>query len=60
MDLLQNFALGLSVALDPVNLLYCLIGVFAGMFVGVIPGIGPMTAISVLFPSPSTCRQRLR
>jgi len=50
MDLLQNFALGLSVALDPVNLMYCLIGVFAGMFVGVIPGIGPMTAISVLFP----------
>lgn len=50
MELLQNFAIGLDIALEPVNLFYCFVGVMVGMLVGVIPGIGPLTAISILFP----------
>lgn len=49
-NLLPNVLLGLETALDPVNLVYCLIGVTAGMAIGVLPGIGAMTAISMLFP----------
>ncbi|WP_114966313.1 tripartite tricarboxylate transporter permease [Alkalilacustris brevis] len=50
MDLLANFALGLETAITPTNLFYCFAGVFLGTFVGVIPGIGPLAAISMLFP----------
>lgn len=50
MDLLANFALGLETAITPANLMYCFAGVFLGTFVGVIPGVGPLAAISMLFP----------
>ena len=50
MELLANLALGLETALTPTNLFYCFVGVFLGTFVGVIPGIGPLAAISMLFP----------
>lgn len=50
MELLGNLALGLNTALSPSNLLYCFLGVFLGTLVGVIPGIGPLAAISMLFP----------
>ena len=50
MELLANLALGLETAMTPVNLFYCFVGVFLGTFVGVIPGIGPLAAISMLFP----------
>ncbi len=50
MDLLASLALGLETAISPTNLLYCFVGVFLGTFVGVIPGIGPLAAISMLFP----------
>src|SRR3982750_3300791 len=32
------------------NLLYCLIGVFLGTAVGVLPGIGPIATIAMLLP----------
>jgi putative tricarboxylic transport membrane protein len=50
MDLLGNIVYGFSVALTPINLLYCFIGVFIGTLVGVLPGIGPMGAMSLLLP----------
>src|ERR1700750_333762 len=46
MDTLVNVMHGFSVALLPVNLLYCFIGVFIGTLVGVLPGIGPISAMS--------------
>lgn len=49
-DLFSNIALGLNVALTPVNLIYCLSGVLLGTLVGVLPGIGPLAAISMLLP----------
>ena len=42
---------GLWVALQPVNLLYCFVGVFLGTLVGVLPGIGPVTAMALLLPA---------
>src|SRR5213078_1191965 len=50
MDTLVNVAHGFSIALLPVNLLYCFIGVFIGTLVGVLPGIGPISAMSLLLP----------
>jgi TctA family transporter len=32
------------------NLMYCLIGVFLGTAVGVLPGIGPIATIAMLLP----------
>ncbi|MBN9887196.1 tripartite tricarboxylate transporter permease [Salipiger abyssi] len=50
MDILANVALGLGTALTPANLFYSFAGVTLGMLVGVLPGIGAMAAISMLFP----------
>ncbi|MGV3726742.1 tripartite tricarboxylate transporter permease [Hydrogenophaga sp.] len=50
MELLGNLWLGLQVAADPINLLYCFFGVFLGTVVGVLPGIGALAAISLLLP----------
>jgi putative tricarboxylic transport membrane protein len=50
MELLNNLLLGLSVAFTPTNLAYCFAGVFLGTLVGVLPGIGAMTAVSLLLP----------
>ena len=50
MELLNNLYTGFSVALLPVNLLFCFIGVFLGTLVGVLPGIGPAATIAVLLP----------
>jgi putative tricarboxylic transport membrane protein len=49
-DILQNLALGFSVAVTPVNLMYCLLGVTVGTLIGVLPGIGPVTTIAILLP----------
>ena len=50
MDLLSSLALGFTVALDPINILYCFIGVLLGTLVGVLPGIGPTATIAMLLP----------
>jgi len=49
-DLLQHLGMGFAVALTPVNLLYCLIGVVVGTAIGVLPGIGPVTTVAMLVP----------
>ena len=41
---------GFGVALQPVNLLWCFVGVLFGNIVGVLPGMGVMAAISLLLP----------
>jgi putative tricarboxylic transport membrane protein len=50
MDLFQNLAFGLSVAVSLQNLLYCLVGVVVGTLIGVLPGIGPLATIAMLLP----------
>jgi putative tricarboxylic transport membrane protein len=51
MELLNYLAIGFSVALQPVNLFYCFAGVFIGTLIGVLPGIGPVGAMSLLLPT---------
>jgi TctA family transporter len=48
--MLDHLALGFSTAVSTTNLLYCLFGVTIGTFVGVLPGIGPVAALSMLLP----------
>ena len=48
MELLHNFAIGLSVALTPMNLLFCFLGALVGTLVGVLPGLGPVGAVAFL------------
>lgn len=45
-DLWQGF----GVALQPSNLLWCFVGVLVGNLVGVLPGMGVLSAISILLP----------
>jgi putative tricarboxylic transport membrane protein len=48
---MNYLSIGFSVALQPVNLFYCFVGVFIGTLIGVLPGIGPVGAMSLLFPT---------
>ena len=41
---------GLGTAMDPMILLYALIGVTLGTAVGVLPGIGPALTVALLLP----------
>jgi putative tricarboxylic transport membrane protein len=50
MELIANLGLGLSTAVTPLNLLYCLLGVFLGTLIGVLPGLGPTATIAMLLP----------
>jgi TctA family transporter len=50
MDIINNLILGFSVAVTPMNLLYCLIGVMLGTLIGVLPGVGPVATIAMLLP----------
>jgi len=47
---LDSLVLGFSVALRPDVLWYAFLGCVVGTLVGVLPGIGPLTGISILLP----------
>jgi len=49
--MLEYLILGTQVALQPVNLFYCFTGAFIGTLIGVLPGIGPVGAMSLLLPA---------
>ncbi|KRB64202.1 tripartite tricarboxylate transporter permease [Noviherbaspirillum sp. Root189] len=51
MEILSHLALGFETALSLNNLLYCLIGVFLGTAIGVLPGLGPVATIAMLLPA---------
>jgi putative tricarboxylic transport membrane protein len=50
MDAFNALLHGLSVATQPWNLLYALVGVLLGTAVGVLPGIGPALTVALLLP----------
>ncbi len=50
MDTFALLGQGLVTALEPINLLYALIGVTLGTAVGVLPGIGPALTVALLLP----------
>jgi putative tricarboxylic transport membrane protein len=49
-DFLSNLVLGFGVALSLQNLAYCFAGVALGTLIGVLPGVGPLVTIAMLFP----------
>jgi putative tricarboxylic transport membrane protein len=50
METLNALASGFGVALQPMNLLWGLIGVTCGTLVGVLPGVGPALTVAMLLP----------
>jgi putative tricarboxylic transport membrane protein len=50
MEGIQGLLDGFALALTPINLLWAFVGVVAGTFVGVLPGIGPALTIALLLP----------
>ncbi|RJG03728.1 tripartite tricarboxylate transporter permease [Noviherbaspirillum sedimenti] len=51
MEIFGNLALGFDTAFTFVNLAYCLLGVFLGTAIGVLPGLGPVATIAMLLPA---------
>jgi len=51
MEIFANLGIGFETALSLQNLMYCLIGVFLGTAVGVLPGLGPVATIAMLLPA---------
>ena len=50
MDFWSNIATGFSVVAEPMNFLFCFLGVLLGTLIGVLPGLGPGPTISLLLP----------
>jgi putative tricarboxylic transport membrane protein len=50
-DFFSNLNMAFAVILQPENFLYCFVGVLTGTLIGVLPGIGPVAAMSILLPS---------
>ena len=50
MDIVSGLLQGFSVALQPINLLWCFVGVLLGTIVGIMPGLGPPATIAMLLP----------
>jgi TctA family transporter len=50
MEILDNLAFGFEHALTLQNLMYCAIGCVVGTFIGLLPGLGPLSTISLLLP----------
>src|ERR1700704_252747 len=50
MEIFHNLYIGFVVAVHPVNVMYCFIGVILGTLIGVLPGIGPVATIAMLLP----------
>lgn len=41
---------GFQVALTPQNIMFAFIGVLIGTIIGMLPGLGPITAIAIMIP----------
>jgi len=50
MDVLDSILFGFSVALQPGNLMFVFVGVFTGTIIGMIPGLGPISALALMIP----------
>ena len=49
----EGITAGLSTAFSLQNILFLMTGCFAGTFIGMLPGLGPMTAIALMIPIAS-------
>src|SRR5438067_2072081 len=50
MKIFHILLIGFQVAVHPINVMYCFIGVILGTLIGVLPGIGPVATIAMLLP----------
>ncbi|MBI4207739.1 MAG: tripartite tricarboxylate transporter permease [Betaproteobacteria bacterium] len=50
MEMLAGLMQGFAVALEPMNLFWCFVGVFFGTVVGILPGLGPSATVALLLP----------
>jgi putative tricarboxylic transport membrane protein len=50
MEIVSGLMQGFAVALQPMNLLWCFVGVVLGTVIGVMPGLGPPATIAMLLP----------
>ena len=48
--MLEGILAGLSTAASPVNLLMVVVGCLVGTFIGMLPGLGPISAIALMIP----------
>ncbi|GGF02884.1 tripartite tricarboxylate transporter permease [Stappia taiwanensis] len=48
--MLDGILVGLSTAASPLNILMVAVGCFAGTFIGMLPGLGPISAIALMIP----------
>ncbi len=46
----EGIITGLQTAFTPLNLLMVFVGCFAGTFIGMLPGLGPVSAIALMIP----------
>jgi putative tricarboxylic transport membrane protein len=49
-DAFNDLLFGFSIALAPLNLFWCFVGVLVGTTIGVLPGIGPAGTVAILLP----------
>jgi len=48
--MIEGILAGLYTAFTPTNLMMVFIGCFAGTFIGMLPGLGPVSAIALMIP----------
>ncbi|MBS4638274.1 tripartite tricarboxylate transporter permease [Aeromonas media] len=48
--MLDGILQGLGTAMMPINLFMVVVGCFVGTFIGMLPGLGPVTAIALMIP----------
>lgn len=48
--MLDGILAGLSTAVLPMNLMMVIVGCFVGTFIGMLPGLGPISAIALMIP----------
>ncbi len=48
--MIEGILTGLSTAFTPMNILMVFVGCFAGTFIGMLPGLGPISAIALMIP----------
>ena len=59
MEILNSILVGFSTATTINNLFYSLLGVTLGTLVGILPGLGPVTAMALLIPFSFTLNDNI-
>ena len=46
----SGMMVGITTTLIPINIVMVLLGCFVGSFIGMLPGLGPITAVALMIP----------